>query len=178
VSSHLKHLEFILENGECVHVDAERLDVVAFGKVFKSYRFQKGDPVKPLYFTDYCSVRFDEETSADSFYYPRKEHADSRILPLYRLTKGRDVTAVTLKFEDGTEQTIYVPWEDGFGRVVSFTNMAQFAEWDGLRPSEFWWYKRPQHWHIVSKAFACIGRAYRKLKKNWWYRHYKNAANT
>ena len=123
----LKSIEFVLENCECVQVDAKYISQIQIGETYQTWLWQNHLPsIEPDYFTKGCRITFDESFRKEHVYKPHAEHNyKGQPDPYDRFVKGRDVTSITLRFDNDTEQQIYVPWK-GF----KFTNKAQHSYFD------------------------------------------------
>jgi hypothetical protein len=116
--SNLKEIEFLLENCECIKINAQYV-----------YRIQKGEVIKHHYgsgaeswekdYTDY--MVFQLLNSKQAFKYATD--IDNKKSAWQRLN-ACDVTRIFLNYEDGTEEEIVMPWPE----YSNYYNFHQFIK--------------------------------------------------
>ena len=103
----IKAIEFVFENCECITVDSKYIgDLLIEGFETKVRKFGVKDAIREYTSCERIDLIIYKDGNLTVESYGDKYSVFDRIL------NWNDITSIYLKYEDDTEQEIFVPWDD------------------------------------------------------------------
>ena len=102
----LKSIDIIFENCEYIKINVNDIIWLNFGKINENIRRTACNSISKITYADEIEIVLKKNVKTEDYIFSKGYDG------LQRLFMCNDITSFTMTYEDNTEETIYVDWED------------------------------------------------------------------